>query len=107
MRWISRFMSQTWKFATRTPWVFSVSVLFAFVYLMDVWVLLYRVSWQKIGWPNHHLLIEIPRPPDFSIPILGEPLWWPTNSALWGFTVLTIMWIGSVWIASRNSRARG
>ena len=91
---LGRFTGQTSRFALKSPLRFTLSVLFAVLYLLLIWAYLHELD-------RYNTLFY---PPSISIPFLGHPSDWSAEQSIGGLLLMTLIWVGSVKIDMMNSK---
>jgi hypothetical protein len=85
------FVGQSIHLATKSGLNFTVSVLGVILYFLLAWSALHGSGW-----------IDLPYPPNISIPFLGRPSDWSLDQSVIGLVLMTVIWVGVVKINSRH-----
>ena len=91
---LGKLVGQTKAFVLQSPLNFAVSVVFATLYCLALWVFCYRSGFPLGG--------VVPDPPYMRIPFFGSPSDWSQDQTGLAVVLMTITWIGAVKIAANK-----
>lgn len=87
-----RFIGQTKRFVLKSPFRFTLSVLFAVLYFLLCWAFLYQAYDYAVTTPT------------IDIPFLGRVAGWDQDQSIMGLLLMTVIWIGAIKIDAADMK---